>query len=426
MLGFAPLSDITHPRARGTKLLEMPRGLARLAPVHGEIEVKGAWRHQRITGSVTGPIILLDQHAQLEPAGRWAAFENLGLVPKQVHGIASKAVVATYKLLGFGILTMIVTVLVGYIASTAFYFMSSSWITPTIVSASDDKVVALKTALAAQQNQRDKIAADIHDADRAIAAEKVFEGEFTKAVTADRSIRLAALHRIRLLASNALATRNQIRMTNEAYAKTSTEKMNLDYEAHLIDQRAMMGGNFQLAQISSSNLSLAERQADLDRQAEDLGQQTNSLSAVLAHRDTALSYDVLKIKRDFDTSTLALARAVETKSVLTASLVRQDEIIAGLTKSGYLRAVNDGATVALVPYGNLDHTKPGTRLYACKLAMVWCHAVGSVVEVLPGEVTFRHPKRNTMMRGQLVELHLDDVDAGQSDVLFAGGRPLGV
>jgi hypothetical protein len=135
---------------------------------------------------------------------------------------------------------------------------------------------------------------------------------------------------------------------------------------------------------------------------------------------------VLKIKRDYDTSKLALARALETKTTLTASLVRQDEIIAGLKKSSYLRALNDGATVALVPYGNLENTKPGAPLYACRVAMLWCHQVGTVVEVLPGEVTFKHPKRDTMLRGQMVELHLDDAESGESDVLFAGGRPLGV
>jgi hypothetical protein len=426
MLGFAPLADITHPRtAKGTKLLPPPSEVVQ-GPVHGEIEIIDVPRHKQITGKVTGPIILLDQRKELEPVSRWAAFEKLGMVPTKMHSVASKAIVSTYKLLGFGILTLIVTVLVGYIGSTAFYFMSSSWITPTVVSASDDKVVALKTELAAQQNNRDKIAADIHDADRAIAAEKLFQGEFSKAVAQDRESRLVALSKIKELAAGALATRNQIKSTNEEYAKTSAAKMKQDYDAHLVDQRAMMGGNFQLAQISSSNLSLAERQADLERQAAELGQQTSSLDALLSQKDTALSYDVLKIKRDYDTSKLALARALETKTTLTASLVRQDEIIAGLKKSSYLRALNDSATVALVPYDNLKNTKPGEPLYACKVAMLWCHQVGSVVEVLPGEVTFKHPKRDTMLRGQMVELRLDDPSAGESDVLFAGGRPLGV
>ena len=197
MLGFAPLADIMAPLANKTRNLRAPTSLLRLAPVHGEIEVLAAPRKLPITGTVTGPIILLEQHVELEPVGRWAAFEKLGLVPKQVHGVASKAIVATYKLVGFGVLTLIVTVLVGYIATTAFYFVSSSWITPTVVTASDDKVVALQTELAAQQNQRDKIAADIHEADRAIAAENMFEPSSRRRSAPTAPSRMAALGRIR-------------------------------------------------------------------------------------------------------------------------------------------------------------------------------------------------------------------------------------
>ena len=47
-------------------------------------------------------------------------------------------------LLGFGILTIIVIVLVGYIASTVFYYFSDSWIVPMAVTPTDEKVVALK------------------------------------------------------------------------------------------------------------------------------------------------------------------------------------------------------------------------------------------------------------------------------------------
>jgi hypothetical protein len=187
----------------------------------------------------------------------------------------------------------------------------------------------------------------------------------------------------------------------------------------------MLGGNFQLAQISTSTLSLAERQAELERQAQELAAQTRSLDALLEQKDTALSYDVLKIKRDYDASKLALAKALEARSTLKAGVARQDEIIDGLKKSAYLRALADKATVALVPYTNLDNAKKGTSLYACRLSMVWCREVGTVVEVLPGEVQFKHPHRDMTVRGQMVELKLSDASAGEDDVLFAGGCPLG-
>jgi hypothetical protein len=361
-----------------------------------------------------------------DPVGKYAAFERIGLGKQsKVSTRAAKLVVSSYRLLGFAILTLIVVVLVGYIATTAFFYFSKTWMTPTVVSASDEKVVQLKTELAAQQNQRDKVAAELHDAERAVEAEQAFQLEFGKAIKADLDGRKLALDRVRQLAGAAASTRVQIRSTNEQYAKASAAKMQQDYDAHLIDQKSMLGGNFQLAQISTSTLSLAERQAELERQAQELSAQTRSLDALLAQKDTALSYDVLKIKRDYDTSKLALAKALEARSTLKAGLARQDEIIDGLKKSAYLRALADKATVALVPYSNLDGVQKGTSLYACKLSMVWCREVGTVVEVLPGEVTFKHPHRDMTVRGQMVELRLSDASGGEDDVLFAGGRPLG-
>ena len=49
---------------------------------------------------------------------------------------------------------------------------------------------------------------------------------------------------------------------------------------------------------------------------------------------------------------------------------------------------------------------------------------GTVVEVLPGEVQFKHPHRDKMLRGQMVELKLEDRDSATDDVLFVGHRPL--
>jgi hypothetical protein len=190
----------------------------------------------------------------------------------------------------------------------------------------------------------------------------------------------------------------------------------------------MASSNFQAAQMSSSSLDLAEKQVELEGQARDLARETAALDTLLAQQggDKSLSYDVLKIKRDYEASKLALAKAIETRDTLAASLARQDDIIAGLKQSAYLRALDDKATVALVPYNNLDHATAGAALYACRIGMVWCHQVGEVVAVLPGEVPVRNPHDESTLRGQMIEMHLDDADAARDQVLFADGKPLGI
>jgi len=365
------------------------------------------------------------------PHQRWAVFEELGLgAPKAEKQKAAKLLVDAYRMLGFGILTIIVIVLVGYIASTVFYYFSNSWLVPMAVSPTDEKVVALQAQLAEQQNAHDKIADELQQTERTILAQQTFQAEFAKAIRSDLEGRKLALGRIRDLATSASRTRTAIRNQNAAYANASRQRMQQEYAAGLIDRSAMLSGNFQLAQISSSNLSLAERQAEFETRAADLEAQARSLDAILENAQgsggPALSYEVLRIKQEYEASRLDLAKSVEARNTLKAALARQDKIVAALQQSAYLRAVRDKASVAFVPYGNLSRAEKGAPLYACKLGMLFCYHVGEILEVLPGEVQFKHPHRDRNLRGQIAVLKLDEdeADAAADDVLFAGGRPI--
>ena len=362
-------------------------------------------------------------------ADKWAVFEKLGLgAPKRILQNPQKLIVNIYKMLGFAILTIIVFVLVGYIANTAFFYMSNSWVVPMAIAPTDEKVVTLQAQLSEQQNTRDRIADELNQSERSIAAQQNFQLAFAKAIKSDLDGRKAALGRVRELASTAASTRRAIKNQNSAYAASSRKRMQDEYAAGLIDRNAMLSGGFQLAQITSSNLTLAERQAEFETKAQELEQETRSLDAILSNvdGDTALSYEVLRIKQEYGASRLDLAKSIEARNTLKGALVRQDKIVGNLKKSAYLRAIADGAAVAFVPYGNLSNVDKGTSVYACKVGMVFCYHVGEVLEVLPGEVQFKHPQRDKMLRGQMVEMKLDEDAAGAAsgDVLFVGGKPL--
>ena len=361
---------------------------------------------------------------------RWAVFEKLGLgKPKLSAQQASKWLVTAYRVLGFGILTIIVVVLIGYIVSSAFFYMSSSWAVPMQITTSDEKVVSLQAQVGEQQNARDRISDELNQAARAIVAQQAFQSEFTRAIKGDLEGRKAALTRMKTLANRAAGTRAAIASQNRAYAGAAQKRMQQEYAAGLIDRDGMLNGKYQLAQISGSNLSLAEKQSEYEQRAAELEATARSLDAILANAessgDTALSYEVLQIKQQYEASRLDLAKAIEMRNTLKASLARQDKLLTALQHSAYLRAINDKATVAFLPYGNTDVAKPGAPIYACKLTMVFCYHVGEVIELLPGEVSGRHPHRDKSLRGQFAEIRLDedDASAGETDVLFIGGKP---
>ncbi len=378
----------------------------------------------------TPPVATHRAPSVVAQANKWDVFEKLGLgKPALTAQAASKWLVTAYRVLGFAILTIIVVVLVGYIVSSAFFYVSSSWAVPMQVTSSDEKVVSLSAQVGEQQNARDRIADELNQAERAIVAQQEFQVQFTKAIKGDLEGRRAALARMKGLANTAAGTRAAIAGQNRAYAGAARKRMQQEYAAGLIDREGMLNGKFQLAQISGSNLSLAEKQAEYEQRAAELEATARSLDAILSNAesagDTALSYEVLQIKQQYEASRLELAKAVEARDTLKASLRRQDKLLAALKSSAYLRAIDDKATVAFVPYGNIENAKKGAPVYACKLTMVFCYHVGEVIELLPGEVSGRHPHRDKSMRGQLVEIKLDHdtADAGETEVMFVGGKP---
>ncbi len=382
--------------------------------------------------SVVPPMPMPMPTPPLQPAApkarpSWSAFEKLGLLrPKLDPKKWSKHVVTAYRMLGFGILTIIVFVLVGYIATTAFFYLSDSWIVPMAISPTDDKVVALEAQLAERQNNRDRLAADYDDANRAIAVQKAYQADFEIAVQGDLSARKAALERMHELSIAAASTRASIRHSNDAFTNAAGKRMADEYKAGLIDRQGMLTGKLQLAQITSSTLSLKEHQAEYEVRAADLEAQTKSLEALLANTssDAPVSYDVLKIKQELEVSRLAAEKAIGLRDALKAALDREDKLLATLKSTSYVRALADHAQVAFVPYGNMHTVERGTSLYGCKIGMIFCHKVGTVLEVLPGEVQFKHPHRDKMLRGQMVELKLEDGAAATDDVLFVNGKPL--
>ncbi|MDQ3366707.1 MAG: hypothetical protein M3680_14880 [Myxococcota bacterium] len=371
---------------------------------------------------------------EVTPGSRWESFEELGLgKPARSGGVAARLLVSVYRLLGFAILTLIVVVLVGYIAQTLFFYVNTTWVAPIAISSTDERVVSARAGLAAQQDQRERTVAELAQTELAIAVHQEFQADFTRSIRGDRQDRQLALSRLKALASSAAQARTEIGKTTDAYADATSRQMAKEFEAGLIDRGTMLDGKYQLAQIDGAKLSMAERQAQYEAQVAELAAQTRALDGIVQHdkpgqrgqRTAALSYDVLRIKREYDASKLDLAKALADRKLLVASLARHDQAIADLERSNYLRAVAGGATVALIPYANLAGVKPGAVVTACTLGFLHCREVGTVGEILAGEVSFKHPRRDASVRGQMIELALTDPEAAKRDLLFVGGAPLG-
>jgi uncharacterized coiled-coil protein SlyX len=346
-----------------------------------------------------------------------------GQLPDQAK--LNRWIVSSYKLLGFTVLTVIVVALVAYLGANVFYWFSSSWVEPTVIEATDERVLQLSAQLASQSNSRDKIAADLADAERVIDMHQQFLDGARAALGEELADRQSELVRLKQLGRNFVSTRAQVRASSAAYTGLQRKRLGAEYRARLIDRESAVTGAMQLSQIAQGNLSLAERQLEIDKRRDDLSRQTETLSAILDHRRAGRhSLEMLRVVQEVRRVEVELAKARDLRDVLQKSLERFDKIVATIENSPLLRAVAGKDTIAFVPYENLDRATVGAPLYACWLGPLFCRRVGQIAAVLPGEMSYKHPLHNNQLRGQPVQVQLTDKRYAERKVLFAGGRPI--
>ncbi len=366
----------------------------------------------------------------------------------------NKLIVNAYKIAGFVILSGILVGLASYVILTIFYYGSSSWLAPVIVSPSDKRVLELNAQLAQQQSMRDALIAQraemttkLHDAERVAQAEAEFQDALRATLQADLDDRKAAVVKLAGLRGQVAGASARIASANDDFAGMSKDRMKEMFDARLATKDEVVRANAELAGLAETNLALAEKQVTIDQQLADVRRQADSLAVVgvmirggnpekMAFawgdaRAVVPTREVLAAQREFDLSVLQKKRATEEIAAVRAgiaaadaTLARYDALLGAIKHTSYLEAVDRRLSVAFVPYANLDAMKPGTPVYACAANIVWCKQVGIVGEVLEGEVTGQNPLQKVELRGAMVRLEVADLKFAREPVLHAGRKPL--
>ncbi len=371
----------------------------------------------------------------------------------------NKLIVSGYKAAGFFILAAILVGLGSYIVMTLFYYGSSSWIAPIIVSPTDKRVLELNAEYAQQQSMRDTLSAQraqmktkLRDAERIEQAEQAFQVAVRASLKADLDDRRITLGKLGALRRSYAAASAEISAANQDFAGLSKDRMKEMFDARLTTKDEVVKGNMELAGLANANLGLAERAVMLDEQVMAARRQTDSLALVDAlvrpnaagyvpaanvafdsgdAKGVAPTHEVLAFHREFELSALSEKRAKEDGESIKqaiaaadATLERYDTLLGTIKESPYLKAADHHLTIAFVPYTNVASAKPGTAVYACKGNIIWCRRVGTVGAALEGEVTGAHPLQKIDLRGQMVRLELADIHSAEEPVMHLGRAPL--
>lgn len=194
---------------------------------------------------------------------------------------------------------------------------------------------------------------------------------------------------------------------------------------------------------ASADLSAAQQQVDAleierDQAAARKAKLERSKTAALAFVEensdvvtaAGKSLGAVEARRSLQLAELEAKAATDDLAVVERELANLDTSIAAargtverLSSSYYLKARGQKIVVGFVPYENLSTASPGTALYRCSWGLINCSEVGKVLSVLDGEVSERHPEKDRVLRGVMIEMQLSDAGAGQDAVLFAGGKP---
>ncbi|MBJ6762836.1 hypothetical protein JGU66_18890 [Myxococcaceae bacterium JPH2] len=351
--------------------------------------------------------------------------------------------VSSYKFMGSVLLGLILLGLLSFLSVHGFFLFSRSWLTPTIVSPTDPQILLLNTQAAQQESRRDELRArrrevtdQLVDAERTIHAERSFQQRFQVALKSERDARARMAQRLGVLHQEYRRTQQDIEEANRAFAGLSRTRSEALLTAKLLDREDKLTINHHLAQMAQSNLTLAQTSVELETRVETLQREMQGLSAAQngLGKDAVqegLTTDTLLLEREFTHSVLEEARAEATHKSLERDMqglddatARFEKLLETLKSSPYLKAIEQNLTIGFVPYENIHNAEPGTPLYACAAKVIWCREVGVVGPVLEGEVTIKHPIRQYMLRGVMVELELKDAPSAREDLLHLGRPPL--
>lgn len=352
--------------------------------------------------------------------------------------------VSAYRTVGFVVLTTILVGLVSFLFTKVFYLFNRSWIAPTLLSATDERIVRLNAEIVHLSTQRDRLLIErgslevgLSDARRRVEKGAAISESLSSTAVNEAKARRGERERLHALSGTLDAVRNQVVDATRQFSDVSRKTLDEQFQAGLTTRDRYLSGGLQLGQLAQTNLALAEKASDLAARREQMKREAAALLAATGGADTGaahLNVDALRLRQDFVRATLDVAKAQDEMKAYTEALATMDRSIARygdllkvLSDDPLLKALEGSLTLAFVPYENLAQAHPGAEVFSCRLGMLMCRKVGQVNQILPGETTQHPPVESNNSRGLMLEITLQNGgSAAQNQVLFLNHAPLGL
>jgi hypothetical protein len=318
-----------------------------------------------------------------------------------------------------------VTAVLGYGGYTAYTCARDSFVVPTILSPTSEAVVATKLRLGELNVERvrafaelESLEADLVGSDQALTRLQELKRTSGKAVHWTSKI---TSQRATDNVAELEALSNQRRLLEEMVAgqKSLTDKAKQDAQAGLIS-----GAEYsrQEQALSQMQLALLDNNRALMR-GRSATEENNLARLALSERNAAQTPELVNRQEQVIRVELEIVRLDSEKRAKIAqrdSLVERvaqiDEMVQQIEERPLFQAVEKDLELAFVPYTQLEGVAAGADVYSCVWGVVWCHPVGRVSALIPGEVVQSDPWGSST-RGEYAVLDLHDHDAARAKTL---------
>jgi hypothetical protein len=313
-----------------------------------------------------------------------------------------------------------------YCGVTIYQFMRDAFVAPAILSPDSDVVLANKLKLSEFVEERARAAADIEGIDAQVVADdqgiahlEELRGRLDKAVrwTSEVTAEKASAGSAEL---QTLARERQVMVSMLDEQKELTAKARNEEQAGLISQtdlakQAQTLSQLQLALIDNERTTLqseaALRETALEQRSLGAVGDAPLTPEMMTRVEQTIRVEVESLQLESDKrSKLAEKRA------LVERIARIDELESELKSRPIYRAIERNLEVAFVPYTQIDGIQAGAGTYSCLWGLLFCKQVGTVSEIVPGELVLPDPW-GAPARGQYVVLDLWDHDSAKAKTL---------
>ncbi len=330
-------------------------------------------------------------------------------------------------------------VAVGWGIRAAYSALTDAWVAPLRLSPDNDKVLLLRVEDARRVAERGRLVSEVSALQEELAAIDIGEKKLLGLAGTYSSALDWSLHshhdEVRVLSERVTNLKQQ----EERLATILTEQKAL-FEAAESDSRAGLITGTALRRetvaLHQAELALSDVRRDLTEATALLTaarSRTQALSSAktagtsdapagtAAARGTSpdvLAHDEHTVRLELELARLgaerrsADARLRSTRDALAA----MDELLAELRARPLYRAMQHTTDLAFLPYAHFDRVEVGNDVVHCDWVVFGCKTVGSVSEIVSGEVVTQDPW-GELARGQYVVLALSDDRAPLANVL---------